>query len=86
MRTNEALPILGAQGYLLKADAGGELLPVKSAVLQGRQHISRRLRPHVISKTYDEYPAGSLRSKERSALATAKGNIVRVHLVCIPTR
>ena len=42
---------LGALGYLLKADAGGELLPAVDAVLQGRHYLSRRLRPHVISKT-----------------------------------
>ena len=34
---------LGAQGYLLKADAAGELLPAVDAVLQGRQYLSRRL-------------------------------------------
>jgi DNA-binding NarL/FixJ family response regulator len=39
---------LGAQGYLLKADAAGELLPAVNAVLQGRQYLSRRLRRHVI--------------------------------------
>ena len=71
----------GAQGYLLKADAGGELLLAVDAVLQGRQYLSRRLRPHVISKTHDEYPAGSLRSKEHSPLLPQKGNIVRVHKV-----
>jgi DNA-binding NarL/FixJ family response regulator len=72
---------LGAQGYLLKADAGGELLLAVDAVLQGRQYLSRRLRPHVISKTHDEYPAGSLRSKEHPPLLPQKGNIVRVHKV-----
>ena len=34
---------LGAQGYLLKADAARELLPAVDAVLQGRQYLSRRL-------------------------------------------
>ena len=72
---------LGAQGYLLKSDAAGELLPAVNAVLQGRQYLSRRLRPHVISKTHDEYPAGSLRSKEHPPLLPQKGNIVRVHKV-----
>jgi len=72
---------LGAQGYLLKADAGGELLPAVYEVLQGRQYLSRRLRPHVISKTHGEYPAGSLRSKEHLPLLSQKGDIVRVHKV-----
>jgi DNA-binding NarL/FixJ family response regulator len=34
---------LGAQGYLLKADAGNELLPAIDAVLQGSQYLSCRL-------------------------------------------
>ena len=34
---------LGAQGYVLKADASRELLPAVDAVLQGRQYLSRRL-------------------------------------------
>jgi DNA-binding NarL/FixJ family response regulator len=70
---------LGAQGYLLKADAGGELLPAVDAVLQGRQYLSRRLRPHVINNTQDESLADSLRSKEHRSLLAQKGNIVRVH-------
>jgi DNA-binding NarL/FixJ family response regulator len=72
---------LGAQGYLLKADAGGELLPAVDAVLQGRQYLSRRLRPHVISKTHDESRADSLRSREHPPLLPQTGNTVRVHKV-----
>ena len=34
---------LGAQGYLLKADAGNELLPAADAVLQGKQYLSHSL-------------------------------------------
>jgi DNA-binding NarL/FixJ family response regulator len=34
---------LGAQGYLLKADAARELLPAVDAVLQDKQYLSRRL-------------------------------------------
>ena len=64
---------LGAQGYLLKADAARELLPAVDAVLQGRQYLSRRLRPHVVSEAPDEYPAGSLLPQ--------KWNIVRIHKV-----
>jgi DNA-binding NarL/FixJ family response regulator len=56
---------LGARGYLLKADAESELLPAVYTVLQGRQYLSRRLRPLVISKTHDESRADSLRSDER---------------------
>jgi DNA-binding NarL/FixJ family response regulator len=70
---------LGARGYLLKADAADELLPAVDAVLQGGQYLSRRLRPHVISKTQDETLASSLRSKEHPPLLPQKGNIIRVH-------
>jgi len=72
---------LGAHGYLFKADAARELLPAVDAVLQGRQYLSRRLRPHVISKTRDEYPAASLRSAEHPPLLSQEGNIVRIHKV-----
>ena len=34
---------LGAQGYILKADAARELMPAVDAVLQGRQYFSPRL-------------------------------------------
>jgi DNA-binding NarL/FixJ family response regulator len=33
----------GAQGYVLKTDAGSELLPAIEAVLQGKQYVSRGL-------------------------------------------
>jgi DNA-binding NarL/FixJ family response regulator len=72
---------LGAQGYLLKADAARELLPAVDAVLQGRQYLSRRLRPHLVSESPDEYPAGSLRSAEYPPLLPQKGNIVGIHKV-----
>ncbi len=70
---------LGAQGYLLKTDAEGELLPAVDAVLQGRHYLSRRLRQPVISKTHDESRADSLRSKEHPPLPPQNGNSVRVH-------
>ena len=35
---------LGAQGYVVKADAARGLLPAVDAVLQGRGYLSRRLR------------------------------------------
>jgi len=38
---------LGAHGYLLKSEAGGELLPAIDAVLQGRQFICSKLKPYI---------------------------------------
>ena len=72
---------MGAHGYLFKTDAARELLPAVEAVLQGKQYLSRRLRPHVISKTHDEYPAASRHSAEHPPLLPQKGNIVGVHKV-----
>jgi DNA-binding NarL/FixJ family response regulator len=72
---------LGAQGYLLKVDAGDELLPAVDAVLQGRQYLSCRLRRHAISNIHDESRADSLRFKEHPALLPQKPNIDRVHKV-----
>jgi DNA-binding NarL/FixJ family response regulator len=72
---------LGAHGYLLKSDAGVELLPAVDAVLHGRHYLSRRLRPHVISKTQDEFRADSLRSKEHPSLLPEEGKIAHVHKV-----
>ena len=72
---------LGAQGYLLKADAAYELLPAVDAALQGRQYLSRRLRPHEISKAHIESSSDSLRSKEHPPLLPQQRNIVRVHKV-----
>ncbi len=72
---------LGAQGYLLKADAGGELLPAVDTVLQGRQYLSCRLRPNVIGNTQDESRADSLGSTEHPILLPQKPNSARVHKV-----
>jgi DNA-binding NarL/FixJ family response regulator len=39
---------MGANGYVVKADAGKELLPALEAVLQGKQYVGLRLHPAVI--------------------------------------
>ena len=38
---------LGAQGYVLKAQAGSELLPAIEAVIQGKQFVSSAFKDHV---------------------------------------
>jgi|SRR5215469_11219404 len=40
----------GAQGYVLKADAGSELLPAIEAVLRGERFVSMRLRERALAK------------------------------------
>jgi DNA-binding NarL/FixJ family response regulator len=45
---------LGAQGYLLKSDAAGELLPAVDAVLQGKRFLSRRLAARGAGRTQEK--------------------------------
>ncbi|HMK22592.1 MAG TPA: response regulator [Terriglobales bacterium] len=49
----------GAKGYVVKSDAGGDLLPALKAILQGKRFVSRKL-------ARDEFPeiAGPLLSHE----------------------
>ncbi len=48
---------LGAMGYVVKAEAGSELLAAVDAVCQGRQFISRGLRDNWTSTTDAQAPA-----------------------------
>ena len=41
----------GASGYVVKSDAGGELLPAVKAVLEGRRFISASLASHFLVAT-----------------------------------
>jgi DNA-binding NarL/FixJ family response regulator len=43
----------GAQGYIVKSDAGCELLAAVEAVLQGKQFVSTRLACHDFTDTTD---------------------------------
>jgi DNA-binding NarL/FixJ family response regulator len=44
----------GACGYVVKSDAGSELLPCVEAVLQGRQFVSARLERHMVREGADK--------------------------------
>jgi DNA-binding NarL/FixJ family response regulator len=72
---------LGAHGYLLKVDAAGELLPAVDAVLEGRQYLSRRLRPTVIPETHEEGSRDPLGSLEPPSLLAQKAKSGRTHEV-----
>jgi len=48
---------LGARGYVVKADAGRELLPAIQSVVEGRQFVSARLVGHVSYSSNGEQPA-----------------------------
>ena len=45
---------LGAAGYVLKAQAGSELLVAVEAVLQGKQFVSTRLASHLLANVTDD--------------------------------
>ncbi len=42
---------LGAQGYVVKSHAAGELLSAMDAVLQGKQFVSSSLKPFINTRT-----------------------------------
>lgn len=55
----------GAGGYVVKSDAGRDLVPAVEAVLQGKQFVSGSLREQDFTDSKDEYTADDPRS-ERS--------------------
>jgi DNA-binding NarL/FixJ family response regulator len=46
---------LGARGYVVKSDAGGELLRALEAVMRDERYVSRRLRTHMASETLHRF-------------------------------
>lgn len=72
---------LGAQGYVVKAHAGGELLPALKAVLQGSQFVSSGLSGHWFTGV-GAHPPGRLREKAAlSSLTPTKAETTRSHAV-----
>jgi DNA-binding NarL/FixJ family response regulator len=43
---------LGAYGYIVKSDAGRELIPALEAVLRGKQYVSSRLADRVLRRLH----------------------------------
>lgn len=54
----------GAKGYVIKSDAGRELLPAIQAVIEGKQFVSARFANQIFSGTHDE-PISSERTEKR---------------------
>jgi DNA-binding NarL/FixJ family response regulator len=60
----EAALNTGAKGYVIKSDAGRELLPAIRAVLEGEQFVSARFANQIFSGTHDE-PISSEQTEKR---------------------
>jgi DNA-binding NarL/FixJ family response regulator len=61
----------GAGGYVLKSDAGNELLPAVEAVLQGKQFVSSSLSGHLGNQRGDE-PTGEHSSRKKGPTTSVK--------------
>ena len=66
----------GAGGYVLKSDAGNELLPAVEAVLQGKQFVSSSLSGHQGNQHGDEH-TGEHPSRKKGPLPSNDGKICR---------
>jgi DNA-binding NarL/FixJ family response regulator len=73
----------GAQGYVVKADAGSELLPAVEAVRQGQRFISSRLSGLTLTDNEEEAEGRNyvLREETPPSIAPTEGEITRTHQV-----
>src|SRR6202158_261537 len=60
----EAALHTGGRGYVIKSDAGRELLPAIRAVVEGKQFVSARFANQLFSGTHDE-PISSKQTEKR---------------------
>ena len=67
----------GAQGYVIKSDAGSELLEAVNTVLRGDQFVGRRFAGHDFVGASHEIASQEFRTK--SALAPLQQNIENTH-------
>jgi DNA-binding NarL/FixJ family response regulator len=65
---------LGARGYVVKADAGRELLPAIEAVIEGRQFVSARLAGQVFAPPDSQRPAMDLSERILTQLPSQQLN------------
>lgn len=70
---------LGAQGYVLKADAADDLALAVDAVLSGQQFVSPRIAAQVIGANSHELPANPLRLRDRSPASRREQKTERFH-------
>jgi len=72
---------LGALGYVVKAQAGSELLAAVEAVLEGRQFVSRGLSGYCFAHATDAQATDLCRDEALPSLAPREGEITRSHEV-----
>jgi DNA-binding NarL/FixJ family response regulator len=71
----------GAQGYVVKAHAGTELLPAMEAVLQGHTFVSGRLSVHKFTDTGAQAPDQLDRKQVLPSLTPSNRETTRSHVV-----
>jgi len=71
----------GARGYVLKADAGSELLAAVESVLQNRQFVSSSVSDDHVKRHGDEETGNDAFRKKVAALPPHKGKIAGHHAV-----
>jgi len=76
----EAALRTGAGGYVVKSDAGSELLPAVDAVLQGKQFVSSSLPGHHVNQNSGDHTSGHA-SRKSAPLPPHNGDIVGHHEV-----
>jgi DNA-binding NarL/FixJ family response regulator len=72
---------LGALGYVVKSDAGSELLAAVEAVVQGRQYLSRGVSSHNRAEATTKQAIRSLTQAGSPVAGTEKRDIPRSHKV-----
>jgi len=72
---------LGALGYVVKAQAGSELLAAVDAVLEGRRFVSRGLTGYSFAHATDAQVTDLCRDEALPSLAPREGEITRSHEV-----
>ena len=74
----EALRI-GVDGYVVKADAGSELLVAVTVVLQGKQFVGSRFDGNSFTRTSGTLHSKSLQDRAVAGLTERKTNVARRH-------
>ena len=70
---------LGARGYIVKSDAGSELLTAVNAVVRGETFVSSSLASHDLTGAPDAQPSQSVRRDRVSAPASSRSTEIVHH-------